>query len=203
MSTLTPKELKVYDFIQSFSQEHGYSPTYAEIQEALGYKAVASVQQFVDQLTKKGFLRSSFKHQARSLEPIEPSTSLIASIPLEGYVAAGRLTEAVNNREFIEIPQSLMKTGGNYFALKIKGDSMIDDGIHDGDIAVIRKQHTANNGQTVVALVDREATIKKYIRRAKHIELHPANRNYNVIRVEPDRDFSIVGILSSLIRQLD
>ena len=203
MTPLTPKEQKVHQFIKTFMEKKGYPPTYAEIQEKFKYKAVSSVQQFVEQLKAKGYLKSTEKNQVRAIKPIDPDHSDVLCIPLEGSVAAGRLTEAVNHRESIEIPRSLIKPGGEYFALTIKGDSMIDDGIHDGDIAVIRKQSTANNGQTVVAMVDKEATIKKYIRRAHYIELHPANRQFDVIKVQPDMPFSIVGVLSSLIRKLE
>lgn len=204
MRTLTPKEQKVYRFIKQYVEKREYAPTYAEIQEEFGYKAVSSVQQYIEQLVDKGYLNAPLgQGQKRALSLVDDPASKVLSVPLEGSVAAGRLTEAVNNRDVIEVPYSLVKPGGDYFALKIKGDSMMDDGILDGDLAIIRRQPTAHNGQTVVAMVDRETTIKKYYRRPNHVELHPANRSFQVIRVDPPADFSILGVLSSVIRKFD
>jgi repressor LexA len=118
-------------------------------------------------------------------------------------VAAGLLTEAVSNREFIDVPVSLLKPGVNYFALKVRGNSMIEDCILDGDTVVIRKQSNANNGQIVVALVNNDATIKRYYKKKNRIELHPANPSFDVIIVDPAAEFKILGVLASVIRQCD
>ena len=204
MTNLTPKEQKVYRYIQQYIDRKDYPPTYAEIQEHFGYKAISSVQQFIEQLVHKGYLKAPLgQGQKRAITLVDDPDSGVLNIPLEGKVAAGRLTEAANNREFVEIPQSLVRPGGNYFALEIRGDSMMDDGILDGDLAIIRKQETAQNGQTVVAMVEKETTIKKFFKRSNHIELHPANRNFQVIRVGAEEDFSILGVLSSVIRKYE
>ncbi len=200
----TPKELKVYEYIQSFTKKHGYSPTYEEIREKFEYKAISSVQQFVEQLVKKGFLKAQLgTNRKRTLVPLRNDESELVSIPLEGKVAAGRLHEAVQNREYVDIPRGLINDNTDYFALRVKGDSMIEDCIMDGDLVIIKRQHTASNGQTVVALVGDEATIKRFYKKKESIELHPANPNYDVIRVGGEADFKILGVLASLIRRVE
>ncbi len=203
-AALTPKEQKVLNFISAYCERHGYAPTYVEIQEKLGYRAVSSVQQFIKQLVAKGHLRANIgDNKKRSLTLLGGAKSELMVVPLEGSVAAGRLTEAVRNTENIEVPRSLLRAGAEYFALRVKGDSMIEDCIMDGDLVIIKRQSSANNRQTVVALVDDEATIKKYYRRGEAIELHPANPNFDVIKVKPGAEFKILGVLASVIRRLE
>ena len=125
------------------------------------------------------------------------------AIPHEGKVAAGKLTEAVRSPESVQVPRHLLKPGAAYFALTVKGDSMIEDCIMEGDLVVIKRQHSAQNGQTVVALVNDEATIKRYYRRPDKIELHPANPSFDVITVPADKEFKILGVLASVIRRLE
>jgi repressor LexA len=202
---LTPKEQKVLNFITSYRERHGYAPTYTEIQLKMGYRAVGSVQQFIKQLVAKGFLRASLgDNKKRALMPfdLEANSDLVA-VPLEGSVAAGRLTEAVRNPENIEVPRSFLPRGADYFALRVKGDSMIEDCIMDGDLVIIKRQSSAHNRQIVVALVDDEATIKKYVKRGEMIELHPANPSFEVIKVKPNAEFKILGVLASVIRKLE
>lgn len=200
---LTPKEQKVFHFIKTFSEKNGFAPTYAEIQEKFEYKAIASVQQFVSQLIEKGYLKAPVgESKKRAIEVLEKEGELV-SLPLEGLVAAGKFTEAVQHREYIDIPRSLLKNPDDYFALKVKGDSMIDECIMDGDYVVIRRQHHASNGQTVVALFENDATIKKYYRRNERIELHPANPRYEIIKVKQSSEFKILGVLASVIRRLE
>ena len=120
-------------------------------------------------------------------------------IPMAGMVAAGSPIEPVQQSELIDVPPSMLR-GGNTFALRVKGESMKDDGILPGDLVVLRKQETAQNGQTVVALVNHEATIKTYFKKATHIELHPANAAMPPITVQPSDTFHIEGILVGVIR---
>jgi repressor LexA len=206
---LTPKEQKVLNFISQYIEKHGYAPTYIEIQQKLKYRAVSSVQQFVNQLAAKGHLQTSAGENKKRALALSAEVSgagesdVTANIPLEGFVAAGRLTEAVRNAESIEVPRSLLRSGGEYFALRVKGDSMIGECIMDGDLVIIKRQSTAQNRQTVVALVDDEATIKKYHRRGDLIELHPANPQFEVIKVQPGAEFRILGVLASVIRRLE
>lgn len=122
-----------------------------------------------------------------------------AIIPMAGMVAAGAPIEPVPQSELIDVPPSMLR-GGDTFALRVKGESMKDDGILPGDLVVVRKQATAQNGQTVVALVNHEATIKAYFKKDSHIELHPANQAMQPIIVEPSDAFHIEGILIGVIR---
>jgi len=122
-----------------------------------------------------------------------------SEIPMAGMVAAGSPIEPVQQSELIDVPPSMLR-GGNTFALRIKGESMKDDGILPGDIVVVRKQETARNGQTVVALVNHDATIKTYFKKGAHIELHPANAAMQPIIVKPSDTFHIEGILIGVIR---
>ncbi len=120
-------------------------------------------------------------------------------IPLAGTVAAGRPIEPIQQSEFIEVPPSMLRAGQT-FALRVKGESMIEEGILPGDLVVIRKQATAQNGQIVVALINREATIKTYFRKMNRIELHPANAAMSPFIVTPDDEFAIEGVLVGVIR---
>ena len=120
-------------------------------------------------------------------------------IPMAGMVAAGSPIEPIRQSELVDVPPSMLR-GGNTFALRVKGESMKDDGILPGDLVVVRKQETARNGQTVVALVNHEATIKAYFKKDSHIELRPANAAMQPIIVKPSDTFHIEGILIGVIR---
>jgi repressor LexA len=122
-----------------------------------------------------------------------------SEIPMAGIVAAGSPIEPVQQSELIDVPPSMLR-GGKTFALRVKGESMKEDGIFPGDLVVVRKQETARNGQTVVALVNQEATIKTYYEKDSRIELHPANATMKPIMVGPTDDFHIEGILIGVIR---
>lgn len=121
------------------------------------------------------------------------------NLPMAGIVAAGTPIEPVPQAEFVDVPPS-MAQGGENFALRVKGDSMRDEGILPGDLVIVHKQDTARNGQTVVALLNREATIKQYYRRGGRIELHPANSALQPIVVAPTDEFRIEGIVIGVIR---
>jgi repressor LexA len=135
-----------------------------------------------------GMVKVAIDQLSRSLE-----------IPMAGMVAAGSPIEPVPQSELIDVPPSMLR-GGNTFALRVKGESMKDDGILPGDLVVVRKQETARNGQTIVALVNQEATIKTYFKKDSHIELHPANTAMQPIIVRPSDAFHIEGILIGVIR---
>jgi repressor LexA len=130
-----------------------------------------------------------------ALEQLQRKTE----IPMAGVVAAGSPIDPVPQSELVDVPPSMLR-GGKTFALRVKGESMKDEGILPGDLVVVRKQQTARNGQTVVALVNHEATIKTYFRRDTHIELHPANATMQPIVVQPSDEFHIEGVLIGVIR---
>jgi repressor LexA len=194
---ITKKQKQVYDYIKSYFSENGYSPTQDEIKLHFGFKSLGSVQKYIQYLTNAGYLKNSWNAR-RGLEPIIHNNENFSSVPLLGKVAAGLPIEAVENRENISVPANLIKQG-EHFALQVEGDSMIEDGILEGDVIVIKKQATAQNGDTVVALIDNEATVKRFYRKSKNIELHPANSRMKPF-IYDSGDLSIEGIVVGLIR---
>lgn len=200
---LTPKQKNVLDFILKSTEEKGYAPSQHEIAKHFGFNSLGTVQNYLVRLQRQGVLSKTWNGK-RTLQALTiPPTSESLELPLLGKVAAGRPIESVTVGETIEIPPMMRGTGGNMFALKVQGQSMIEDGILDGDYVVIRKQDTAANGQTVVAMLNNEATIKRFYKKGSQIELHPANSQMKPIIVSEDEraQFRIEGVLAGVIRQ--
>ena len=194
---LTRKQKEVLDYITDFVREQGFAPTQKEIQAHFGFKSLGSVQDYIKYLTQGGFLNND-SHSVRGLTPSHLSSQGTEEIPLLGSIAAGVPIEAIENTDTIAVPITMLKKGTHY-ALKVKGESMIDDGILSGDIAIIRHTTQADNGQIVVAVMDNETTLKRYFKKAKQIELHPANKTMQPIIIK-DKDCEIRGVLVGLIR---
>jgi repressor LexA len=197
MVGLTPAQDRVYRFVKEYIDRHGYAPSYEEIRTSLGFQSLNAVFKHLKQIEDRGYLRTPSKNKKRALELVPVQTGG-AAIPFLGAVAAGTPIEAIELPESIEVPDTFLGNGSN-FALRVKGDSMIDDGIRDGDILIITKQRQAENGQTVVALVNSESTVKKFYRRGDEIELRPANESMEPIRVAADK-VEIVGVVMGLLR---
>lgn len=196
--SLTKKQKEVYDYICEYIQENSYSPTQLEIKEYFGFKSLGSVQDYIKYLKNSGHLISD-TNSVRGLKPAnDQSNSNYIDIPLHGQVAAGNPIEAFEGNELISVPNHMIGKGSHY-ALVVSGESMIEDGILDGDTVIVKEQNTAQNGQTVVAVINNEATIKRFYQNKKQIELHPANSTMKPIIIR-DGDFSIKGILVGLIR---
>jgi len=196
---LTPKQLKILSLIRDYQREHGYSPTMQELADQLGVSKV-TVFEHVAVLEKKGLLRRT-PHRARSLElssQVEfPDETHRAGLPLVGYIAAGAPIEAIEERETVDLDQ-LFNTSSGAFALKVRGDSMIDEHIRDGDVVIVEPRQTAFNGETVVALLDSgEATLKKFYREGDRIRLQPANPAFEPIYV---REVRIQGVVVGVLR---
>ncbi len=198
MAGLTERQRAVFEFIRDYIRKRGISPSYDEIRRAFRFRSYNSVQKHLRRLEEKGVLRSPWNNRKRALELVEPLPSG-TSLPLLGRVAAGRPIEAIAAPETIEVPDILLR-GENNFALRVVGESMVDEGIRDGDIVVVKRQRDAENGQTVVALVGDDATIKQFYRRGGRIELRPANPRMRSILVE-EGDLQIQGIVIGLIRK--
>ncbi len=200
---LTPKQKMILDFILKSTETNGYSPSQQEIAKHFGFNSLGTVQNYLVRLQRQGVLSKTWngKRTLQALGPPPDDKSL--ELPLLGKVAAGRPIEAITVGETIEIPPMMRETGSDMFALKVQGQSMIDDGILDGDYVVIRKQSTAVNGQTVVAMLNSEATIKRFYKKKEKIELHPANSQMKPIIVSEDAraQFRIEGVLVGVIRQ--
>lgn len=200
---ITKKQKEFYDYIVAYNKEHGHSPTQKEIKDHFGLKSFGSVQKYLQYLNKEGLLESQW-NQRRSLEikSETPTESDSDQIPLLGLVAAGNPIEAIENpTNMISVPKYLLKGGFRYFALTVKGDSMIDAGILENDVLVCRSTKEARNGQIVVAVVNGEATVKTFSQQKKSIELLPSNKNYSPIVIDESiEDFKVVGNLVGLLR---
>ena len=195
---LTPRQRAAYDFISDFSERHGFAPSYEEIRSHLGVASLNSVAKLIAQLRRRGALAPAPPNAKRWLataaDPSGPAT-----LPLLGLIAAGQPIEAVEAPEEIHVPVSLMGAGER-FSLRVRGDSMVDDGIHDGDVVVVRRAHRADNGQTVVAVVDGDATLKRFHQDGSWVELRPANATMKPIRLPATR-VEIRGVLVGLLRR--
>lgn len=197
MSPLTPKQKKILDFIESFTAREGYAPSQQEIAHAFSYSSLGTVQNYLVRLQREGYLAKDWNAR-RSLRVVRPESGAV-TLPLAGIVAAGKPIEAVENPDTVEVPASMVGPGEN-FVLKVQGDSMIGDGILDGDLVLVRKQSLAENGQTVVALINGEATVKRFYQKGKRIELHPANPAMTPILIEEEESFRIEGVVVGVIR---
>jgi repressor LexA len=204
MASLTKRQKEVLDFLRNYLAENGYAPSLEEIGSALGLSSVATVHKHLALLREKGFIKHE-PNRRRSIEVVgggfdEVGTSVL--LPLVGTIAAGEPIEAIEQKESIAVPGDLVPhRGKRMFVLRVKGNSMIDDHILDGDYAIVVEGHTAENGQTVVALLDGEnATLKKFYREKDSIRLQPANEEHAPLIVK-DRDIRIQGILVGLLRR--
>ncbi len=197
MSPLTPKQKKVLDFIEAFSEREGYPPSQQEIAAAFGFRSLGTVQNYLVRLEREGVLSRNWNAR-RGMRVVRPQEAGL-ELPLVGTVAAGKPIEAVETPDTLEVPPSMVSRGEN-FVLKVEGDSMIGDGILDGDFVVVRKQAHAENGQTVVALIAGEATVKRLQRKGHRIELHPANPAMTPIIIENEESFRIEGVVVGVIR---
>ena len=213
---LTAKQRELLLFIDGRLKGTGISPSFDEMREALDLKSKSGVHRLISALEERGFIRR-LPNRARALEVVKlpetrsatvtqlrPATPAPANdtidIPLHGRIAAGTPIEALQGTENFSVPAALLGPGEHY-ALEVSGDSMVEEGILDGDFALIRKVDTAHDGEIVVALIDNEeATLKTFRREGSMIRLDPANRNYEAQRYDPRR-VQIQGRLAGLIRR--
>ena len=194
---LTKQQTRIYSYLETYLRRKGRPPSYQEIQDYFGFRSLNSVVKHLKQLERKGYLESPWGNQKRAFRLL-PLRTTAATIPFLGRVAAGAPIEAVDIPEAIEVPESLL-AGGNNFALQVQGESMIDEGIRDGDVLIIRKQDHADNGQTVVAQIEGEVTIKKFYQRDGRVELRPANEKLKPL-VVPAEKVEIIGVIVGLVR---
>jgi repressor LexA len=198
-ASLTPKQLRLLTYIRDFSIARGYAPTMQELADEFRVSKV-TVFEHIDALQRKGCLKRS-RHRARSLRlsddlsfPDERPTR----VRLVGTIAAGRPIEAIEEREYLDLEEAFV-SGSEIFALRVRGDSMIDDQICDGDYVVCEKRHTARDGETVVALLpDGEATLKRFYRTPSGIRLQAANPAYEPIITQ---EVTIQGVVVGVVRR--
>lgn len=198
MEKLTKKQREILNFIINYQQEHEYSPSYEEIGENFGLTSKATVHAHIQALKNKGYLKSE-AGAPRDLEVTSQvlKTGRAVNLPLLGLIAAGQPIEAVENREMISVPLTVVRDP-NSFVLKVKGESMIEEGILDGDYVVVERNYYPKNGDVVVALLDNEfATLKKYFREKTKIRLQPANKLMKPIFA---KNPAIQGIVRGIFR---
>jgi repressor LexA len=197
---LTRRQREIYDYIREFVADRGYSPSLQEIGGHFGLSSVATVHKHVQHLVEKGYLRKAW-NRSRSVEPMETGGGSAAlELPLLGTVAAGAPIEAIENPDRIHVPAEMVRRAEDTYVLQVRGDSMIEDHIQDGDFVVVEKRHEARNGETVVALVGgSDATLKKFYRRGPKVVLEPANQALRPIEL-PAGDVQIRGVVRGLLR---
>lgn len=192
---LTKRQKEILDFIRSYRAEQGISPTQREIRERFGLASFGTVQKHLKRLEEKGALSREW-NRSRGISPAEPAPSRL--VALLGLVAAGKPIEPFPDEESIEVPPALLGKGDHY-VLRVRGDSMVDDGIHDGDYVIVARRSQAQNGQTVVALVRGEATLKRYYAEGSRVRLQPANTGMKPLTYDA-RDVTVQGIVTGLMR---
>jgi repressor LexA len=215
---LTRKQHELLAYIQDRLSETGVSPSFEEMKEALALKSKSGVHRLISALEERGFIRR-LPNRARALEvlrgaevkaaaapapkapiPVLQAANDVIELPLHGRIAAGMPIEALEGQSTLPVPAALLGPG-EHFALEVAGDSMVDEGILDGDYALIRKTDVARDGEIVVALIDEEeATLKTFRREGQMIRLDPANRRYDPQRYRPDQ-VRIQGRLAGLLRR--
>lgn len=195
---------QTYQFIKDFVARNNYPPSVREICSVVGFKSTASAQYYLTKLEENGLIRKS-DGKNRTIEIMDndstPSQDF-AKVPFLGNIAAGEpLLAAVEVDQTYNLPSDFFRYDDKSFLLKVKGSSMIDIGILDGDMVLINAQNTANDGDIIVAQIDNEeVTLKRFFKEKDHIRLHPENSFMSDIIVEPDHQFRILGVISGLLR---
>ena len=214
---LTAKEKAFLEFVESFQKSSGISPSYQEIRDHFGFASFNSVQNYLKQLTRKGYVKNH-ANQKRAIQVVTStgpspqsllqSTEEVLSLPLLGKVAAGAPIESLKHDEYVQVPNHMVRNPNKTFALRVQGDSMINEGILDGDTILVQQQNNASNGDLVVATIENEATVKRFLLRrpprGSHdelmIELRPANEKLQSMWYAP-LEVNIQGILAGLLRK--
>ena len=198
MNYISPKKQRFVDFIRDFTCDNNRPPTFVEIMSGLGIRSLGTVNWYVNELEKEDVIeRIKGKNGKRALSVLEHHIQ--NRLPLLGLIAAGYPLDVFEDSEYMDVPPQYLKSD-NYI-LRVNGNSMIDDQIRDGDYVIIKKAATAHNGETVVALINNEATLKRYYLDDKGIELHPQNPDFDIIHVKPTDDFEINGIVLAVFRE--
>src|SRR3989344_4202414 len=199
---LTKKRKQILDYIENFIKKRRYSPSLEEIRKHFRLASRSTAHYYIELLKKKGYI-NKLDYQARAIELLkEKEIAKLVEIPIIGIIAAGQPIEAIDNPvETISVNKSEVGKFGKLYALRVQGNSMIDDGIFDGDIVIIRKQDTADDGQTIVAIIDdNQATLKKIYREKEWIKLQPANQAILPIY---RKEVEVRGVVVKLLRNLE
>lgn len=198
---LTKRQRQILDYLNGYSAEHGYAPSFEEIAEQFNYNSLATVHEHLSNLERKGYIKRSY-NESRAIE-ILPSdvTPRSIELPLLGAVAAGFPIEEAMVQETVAVPQDFVRRSGNHYVLRVRGQSMIEDQIADGDLVVVHDRQTADNGEMVIAMIDESATVKRYYReRDGRIRLQPSNENMAPIYVQ-ENQMRVQGIVVGVLRR--
>ncbi len=199
---LTKRQREILEFLQSHISEQGYAPSFEEIAERFGFQSLATVHEHLTNLEKKGYIHRAY-NESRSIEVLPPrGTASATEVPLLGKVAAGTPIESLMHDETVAVPDGMLPRRGPNYALRVQGESMIDEHIMDGDLVVVHGKQSAENGELVIALVNgAEATVKKFYREpGGWIRLQPANATMQPLRFH-ERDVLIQGVVVGVIRK--
>ena len=202
MKYLTERQRDILQFIREFKSERGVAPTHREICDRFGFSSYGTVYKHLSLLEKKGLIRRDW-NQKRGVELVDrkerEAAAGVRELPLFGYIAAGRPLDVHVSDETIAVPDHLTARGENY-VLKVRGDSMVDDGILDGDLVIISRREQAYNGEMVVANVKGEVTLKRIYREGERVRLQPANATMSPIYASA-RDVAVQGVVVGLMRR--
>ena len=199
---LTRRQREILDYIADHIGSKGYAPSFEEIARQFGFQSLATVHEHLTNLERKGYIRRAH-NESRAIEIVPPKGQTGATeLPLFGLVAAGEPIEAIEGNDTIAVPDELVPRRGRSYVLKVRGQSMIDEQIKDGDYVVVHERHQADNGQMVIALVSgTSATVKRYYREpGGWIRLQPANPTMQPLRVN-ERDVTVQGVVVGVIRK--
>ena len=199
---LTRRQREILDYLSSYISDHGYAPSFEEIARQFTFASLATVHEHLTNLERKGYIRRNH-NESRAIEIVPPKGQTGATeLPLLGLVAAGQPIEAISGDETLAVPDELLPRRGRSYVLRVRGDSMVGEHIQDGDFVVVQERNQADNGQTVVALVDgSSATVKKFYREpGGWIRLQPANPNMAPLRLN-ERDVIVQGVVVGVIRK--
>jgi repressor LexA len=199
---LTKRQREILSYLTSYTEANGYAPSFEEIAEAFGYTSLATVHEHLSNLQRKGYIKRSY-NESRAIEILPTEvTPRGVELPLLGLVAAGMPIEAVMHGETLTVPDAFIRRNGSHYVLRVRGNSMIDEQIRDGDFVVVNERQSADNGEMVIAMLNGDsATVKKYYReRDGRIRLQPANEALQPIYVH-ENDISIQGIVVGVLRR--
>ncbi|MEO8601725.1 MAG: transcriptional repressor LexA [bacterium] len=197
---LTKRQKELFDYLEGYIAEYGYAPTLEEIRGRFNLNSLATVHKHLTNLEQRGAIRRTWNH-SRAIELVQQNQAAAAlQLPLLGRVAAGQPIEAIEAAEYITVPEEFVRRQ-NTFVLKVVGSSMINDGILDGDFIVVEQRRTADNGETVVAVIDGNATVKRFYRDAPgRIRLQPANDAMPPLLVT-DAECELRGVVVAVLRK--
>jgi repressor LexA len=200
MMPLTKRQREILDYLNEFIQRHGYAPSLEEIGRKFSLSSLATVHKHLTNLQEKGFIKRAW-NRSRSVELVPTrAAGRAVELPMLGYVAAGMPIEAIASSETISVPEDLVGRRDTY-VLRVRGNSMIDEQIRDGDFVIVEDRKTAENGEMVIALLDgRDATLKKFYREHENIRLQPANPTMSPIIVPAD-DVQVQGVVVGVMRR--